>query len=123
VDIAGGVKALPDLPLVDTAPEIESIRNVSVATGTDGILQAHARLSQLVPNLVPTTGKLSILGSTLDKVTAEVGDIASNGTVAVSAYAVKRKDPLTRAVNGSCSVERRRVELPTSALRTQRSPN
>ena len=44
-------------------------------------------------------------------------------TAAVSAYAVNENNPLTTVVNGLHGVERRRIELPTSALRTQRSPN
>ena len=52
-----------------------------------------------------------MLGSILDKVTAEAYSIQNNGTLAVSAYLVKRKDPLTTQVNGS-SMRGRRESNP-----------
>ena len=44
-------------------------------------------------------------------------------TAAVSVYPVKQNNPLTTAVNGLRQVERRRVELPTSALRMCEHPD
>jgi hypothetical protein len=73
----------------------------------------------------PSTIDLTMNVYTDPKLLDVAGAVESRATeaVAVSACVVKRKDPLTTAVNESSGVERRRVELPTSALRTQRSPN
>ena len=113
LDVAGAMEALPALPLGDGR---QTAADVLSATGTDDLTP-----SPLVPVLVPTTGKPCILGSILDKATSNRGEGRKAGAVAASAYPVKRKDPLTTVVNGSPEVERRRVELPTSALRTQKN--
>ena len=65
--------------------------------------------SPLVPVLVPTSGKPGVLQSIIDKVASEAGKIGERGTIAVSACGVKRKDPLTKAVNGS--VQSGRLDL------------
>ena len=72
--------------------------------------------SQLVPNLVPTTGKTSILESILDKVTVEADRKESVEAVGVSAYAVKRKTPLTTSVNGVFNVGGKGLEPSTPSL-------
>ena len=79
------------------------------------------RRPPLVPLLVPASGKPGVLQSIIDKAASAARKIGERGTVAVSAYAVKENNPLTTAVNGLRKVERRRVELPTSALRKRRS--
>ncbi len=62
-----------------------------------------------------------MLGSILDKVTAEAGKPRGTETVAASACLVKRKDPLTTAVNGSHLVEPKGIEPSTSWLQTRGS--
>jgi len=114
LDVAGAMDALPALPL-SAGPQREAI--VVSATGTDDLTA-----SPLVPTLVPTSGKPCILGSILDKATRTKGEAAEAGAVAVSAYLVKRKDPLTRAVNGSSLVEPTGIEPATYWLQTNRSP-
>jgi hypothetical protein len=109
LDVAGAMEALPALPLV-VGEASEAV--AAKATGTD---------DSALPSLVPTTGKPCILGSILDKAAAEVERIGEVGTIAASVCPVNRKDPLTTLVNGSSGVERRRVELPTSALRINRN--
>ncbi len=94
LDVAGAMESLPSLPL-GAGPQREAVA-VS-ATGTDDLTA-----SPLVPTLVPTIGKPCILGSILDKVTETRAEATEAGAVAVSAYPVKRKDPLTITVNGSC---------------------
>ena len=98
--------ALPSLSL--TASE----SNNAKATRTD---------DSGVSQFAPTTGKTSILETILDNVTAERGKIQNNGAVAVSAYLVKSKDPLTNAVNGLPPVGATRLELVTSSLSSWRS--
>jgi integrase len=112
LDVAGAMEALPALPL-NTSP-LQQAR----ATGTN-----DQPVSPLAPTLAPTFGKTCMLGSILDKVACESTRGRRSAGGSASACVVKRKDPLTTLVNGSSIVERRRVELPTSALRTQRSPN
>ena len=115
LDVAGAMESLPSLPL-GAGPQTGA--NVLSATGTD-----DSTPSPLAPTLAPTTGKTRTLQSILDKIASAGEKSSATETIAASACLVNRKDPLTTGVNGSCEVERRRVELPTSALRTQRSPN
>ena len=115
LDVAGAMESLPNLPL---SAGTQRDRIAAKATGTE-----DSRLSPLVPTLVPTAGKQGLLWSTADKKTADQGATETANPFAVSSCPVKHKGPLTSAVNGPFQVDRRRVELPTSALRTQRSPN
>jgi len=110
LDVAGAVEALPALPL-GAGPQREGAA-VS-ATGTDNLTPLP-----LVPTLVPTTGKTCILESPADKIAAGRGEAEITGTVAVSACAVKAKDPLTTVVNGSSQVEVKGLEPSTCTLRT-----
>jgi integrase len=99
LDVAGAVESLPALPL-GVGPkdrQADSARIAASATGTD-----NSTPSPLVPVLVPTTGKPCITLAILDKTTDNRGEGRKAGAVAVSAYPVKRKDPLTTAVNGPC---------------------
>lgn len=96
LDVAGAVESLPALPITPEDGQADSARIAAKATGTDDLTP-----SPLVPVLVPATGKRCTLGAILDKVTANGGEEAEAGTVAVSACPVKRKDPLTTTVNGS----------------------
>jgi hypothetical protein len=64
-----------------------------------------------------TNGETTTLRSTFDGAASEGEKPPMSVAIAARVYPVQRKDPLTTAVNGSCEVERRRVELPTSALR------
>jgi integrase len=95
LDVAGAVESLPALPIGPENGQSDSAAFVAKATGTDDLTP-----SPLVPVLVPTSGKRCMLGAILDKVTGNRGEAAEAGTVAASAYPVKRKDPLTIAVNG-----------------------
>jgi integrase len=92
LDVAGAVEALPSLPL-GAGPQRAA--NVLRATGTD-----HFTPAPLVPLLVPTTGLASVLQSILDKDASKATETVEGGTVAVSAYLVKRKDPLAIALGG-----------------------
>jgi hypothetical protein len=115
LDVAGAVEALPALRLADGTQRGAAALS---ATGTD-----DSTPSPPVTVPVPTSGKPRVLQSIIDRVASVAEKIRDRGTVAVSAYAVKENNPLTSVVNGLRQVERRRIELPTSALRTQRSPN
>lgn len=108
LDVAGAMDSLPALPL-GAGTQREPI--AAKATGTD-----DKTPSPLVPVLVPTSGKRCKLWSILDKAAGKGGEAAEGGTVAASAYLVKRKDPLTTAVNGSGQVGVTRLELVTSSL-------
>ncbi len=102
LDVAGAVESLPALPIVAEDGQCDSARIAASATGTGNSIP-----SPLVPVLVPTTGKPCILGSILDKVTAEAEKPRATDGVAASACLLKRKDPLTTTVNGPCVRGRR----------------
>ncbi len=115
LDVAGAMEALPALPLMGR----EGTEAVALSTtGTD-----DSAACQFAPKFAPTTGKPCTLQSIMGKIASAAEKSRATAAVAASAYPVKRNNPLTSAVNGLQEVERRRVELPTSALRTQRSPN
>ena len=99
LDVAGAMEALPSLPL-GNGRQTEAAA-VS-ATGTD-----DSTPSPLVPTLVPTTGKPRVLQSIIGKIASESEENEEAGPVALSAYPVKRKDPLTTAVSGSSRRGRR----------------
>ena len=109
LDVAGAMESLPALPLGDGR---QTAANVLSATGTDDLTP-----SPLAPTLAPTTGKTGALQSIMDKIASAGRELSGAEPVAVSACPVKRNNPLTTGVNGLHQVERRRVELPTSALR------
>jgi hypothetical protein len=119
LDVAGAVESLPALPLVTEQPESVTERHSLAATGTDDVVGqagAGARPSQLVPNLVQTTGKSSILQSIVDKVAVQSSKPRSNGAVAVSACPVKQSNPLTIAVNGLVEERETGIEPATTSL-------
>jgi len=93
LDVAGAVEALPALPLGAGA---QTAGNVLSATGTDDLPP-----SPLVPVLVPTGDKRGRLQSIVGKSARASDETGEAESVAVSACLVKRKDPLTSAVNGS----------------------
>ena len=88
LDVAGAMETLPRLPLDG------GNRSREQATGTAGAK------SPLAPTLAPKSGKSSKSGSTADKGPTDPPEMAEQATVDVSACAVKRKNPLTIAVNG-----------------------
>ncbi len=108
LDVAGAMEALPALPL-ETGTQTEAA--ALSATGTN-----DSRACQLAPVLAPTTGKTSTLQSTIDKVASEAVRSRASATVAASACVVKRKDPLTSAVNGLCSERETGFGPATSSL-------
>ena len=59
----------------------------------------------------------------MDKIASAAEESSDAEAVGVSAYPVKRKDPLTMAVNGSYQVEPTGIEPATSWMQTRRSPN
>ena len=117
LDVAGDVESLVALPLGPEDRQSDSALIALSPTGTDNLTA-----SPLVPVLVPTTGKSCMLASILDMITAVGENEKEAPAVAVSAYRVKRKDPLTSTVNGSSSVEPKGIEPSTYWLQTNRSP-
>ena len=105
LDVAGAVESLPALPL---AGGTQSETIAAKATGTDDLTP-----SPLVPTLVPTSDKPSIFGSILDKMAGMRGERREADSVAVTACPVKRKGPLTTAVNGPNEGWLRGLEPPT----------
>jgi integrase len=118
LDVAGAVESLPSLPLGPEDGQSETQRIVARATGTD-----DSGPSRFAPGFAPDADKPRVLHTKNDNVSISSKKIGERRCVDASACPDNRKDPLTTAVNGSWGVERRRIELPTSALRTQRSPN
>jgi hypothetical protein len=93
LDVAGAVEALPSLPL-DGGSHPERI--AAKATGTN-----DSRASELAPTLAPTPDKPRVLQSISTLLSNQRPADAVPEALAVSACPVKRKDPLTTAVNGS----------------------
>ena len=102
LDVAGAMESLPALPLGDGR---QTAANVLSATGTD-----DSTASPLAPTLAPTTGKTCTLQSIMDKIASAAEKSRATDAVAASACPVKRKDPLTTAVNGLRLVEREEIE-------------
>ena len=119
LDVAGAIEALPELPLVGGGPYEADNEIIDVkATGTD-----DSAFRQFAPKFAPTTGKSCKLESIVGKLAGKTHQENSTEAIDVSSCHGKEKDPLTTSVNRPSLVERRRFELPTSALRTQRSPS
>jgi len=114
LDVAGAMEALPALPATGSQEQPDTLK----ATGTDDRPEGS-----LAPMLAPASGNLGTLGAITDKAATDRGDGESGETLAVSGCRDKRKGRLSTADNRPSKVERRRFELPTSALRTQRSPS
>ena len=64
---------------------------------------------------------MGVLETVADKVTNEVKTSASSSDAAITAYPVKRKGPLTTAVNGLLQVGATGLEPVTSSLSSWRS--
>jgi len=92
LDVQGAVESLPALPLTGG---IDTERLAVKATGTDDF-----RGSPLAPTLAPTTDKSGSLRSIMGNRSSEQPRDCGQAAVAVSACPVKRKGPLTTAVNG-----------------------
>lgn len=99
LDVAGAMDSLPSPPLGYGG---QTAANARSATGTDDL-----PASPLVPTLAPTTAKPRPLQSILDKIASAANKSGLPATVAVSAYPVNRKDPLTTRVSGSFKRGRR----------------
>ena len=116
LDVAGAMDLLPALPLGDGR---QTAANLLSATGTD-----DSTPSPFASTFAPTTGKTRTLQSIMDKIASEAEKSRATDAVDASACPVKRKDPLTTAVNGLCEEERQKgFEPATSWLQTRRSPN
>ena len=74
---------------------------------------------QFAPEFAPNAAKTRTLQSIMDKIASEAEKRRASGAVATTAYPVKRKDPLTTAVNGSHLVEPTGIEPATSWLQTR----
>ncbi len=108
LDVQGAMEALPALPLTG-GTQTEGI--AAKATGTDDL-----RASEFAPKFAPTPDKPCKLWSIVGNLSSESPKEPETGGVAVSACPVKRKDPLTIAVNGSFGVGGPRLELGTSTV-------
>ena len=108
LDVAGAMEALPALPLGDGR---QTAANVLSATGTD-----DSTASPLAPTFAPTTGKTCTLRSIMDRIASEAEKSSPSDAVAVSAYPVKRNNPLTTAVNGLHEERETGIEPATTSL-------
>jgi len=106
LDVAGAVESLPALPLGDGS---QDGANILSATGTDDLTAC-----QFAPKFAPTVGKPLTLQSIVDRTASAAAETADATTLAASACQVKRKDPLTIAVNGPHEGWLRGLEPPTS---------
>ena len=111
LDVHCALDALPQMPLDGTCNERAS------ATGTAG---ASVRFA---PEFAPNSDKVRQPGATGDKRAGFAGRHGDETSPVVSRDVDKGKHPSSTADNGCTEVERKRLELSTSALRTQRSPN
>ena len=115
LDVAGAVDALPALPLGDGSQAEAAALS---ATGTD-----EKAASQFAPKFAPTAAKPGLLGTILDRIVGECGAAPEEGGTEGNVLSIKQLRPLSTGDNGRTEVERKRFELSTSALRTQRSPS
>jgi hypothetical protein len=108
LDVAGAMEALPALPLeIGTQTGAAAVK----ATGTE-----DSTSSPLVPVLVPKSDKAGKSLATVVKMATETPRDEAGATVAVSAYAVNRKKPLTTTVNGFRKERETGFEPATSSL-------
>jgi hypothetical protein len=115
LDVHGALETIPAVPL-DGGHQFTGQR--AKATGTDDLPR-----SQFVLLFAPTSEFSGQTGSFPAKSAPRPEYRTEPSGHDISEVTVKRNNPLTVAVNGLHDVERRGVEPPTSALRTQRSPN
>ncbi len=108
LDVAGAVESLPALPL---GAGRQTAANVLSATGTD-----DSRSLPLAPMLAPTTGKVSILGSILDKAAKVAERTNAIRSIVASACPVKQNNPPTIAVNGLHKERETGIEPATTSL-------
>ena len=112
-DVLGALDALPELRL-----DVEPVQSSLKATGTDAVPNRT-----VAPTVAPTSGNRSKLLTLADQRVARRASAKTTAQGDASCCPLNENNPLTSAVNGLREVERRGVEPPTSALRTQRSPN
>ena len=104
LDVHGALDVLPALPLDGGGQGREQ------ATGTAGTE------CPLAPVLAPKSDKPGKSWSTRDNKPTDPPERVDDSAIAVSAHPVKRKEPLTTAVNGSLQERERGFEPPTSSL-------
>ena len=115
LDVHGALDALPALP-IDGSNTSEAKR----ATGTD---HSIAGLHQFAPGFAPTPDKSSESGAIGDKRQTTSDNRHAAKDSVVSAYPVKRKQPLSLADNGCRKVETKGLEPSTPGLQSRCSPN
>ena len=115
LDVQGALNSLPSL---DLNPRQTTERQSMRATGTDDMLS-----SQLVPMLVPNSGKAGQTVSFVVHSSTDAYDSSSKRLTNENPMKPSEKALSAVFANKAFQVERRGVEPPTSALRTQRSPN
>ena len=126
LDVHGALNSLPPL---DLNPSPSTERNAMRATGTDDqgsksyAISSDVPSSQFAPAFTPNSGKR---GQTVSF--AVISSADGDERVTRRATQENPNDSSEKALpavfaNKAFSVERRRIELPTSALRTQRSPS
>jgi len=112
LDVVGALDVLPSLPL---GRSDESQRQRATGTGSDP--------TPFAPGFVPTAGYWGANQSIQVKSHTEGGRVVERDDGEVSVSEVEGKHLLSTAVNGGLEMEPSGIEPPTSALRTQRSPN
>ena len=115
LDVAGAIESLPDLPIDRGQPNRRPLR-FQPTTGKNGDLQ-------FAPKFAPTTGRPGQSGTIPVKMAVPDDPPPELLSRAVKSCYDNSKGPLSTADNDPLQVERKRFELSTSALRTQRSPN
>jgi len=115
LDVYGALDSLPSLDM-NSSPSTE--RQAMRATGTDDIMS-----SQLVPMLLPNTGQSGEFGSFTVHSPTDDGESVVRMPTRENPINSSKKALQAVYVSKAFKVERRGVEPPTSALRTQRSPN
>ena len=108
LDVQGAVESFPSFPLAGGSGQE---RIAAKATGTDDWTP-----SPLAPTLALTTGKTSISGSIPVNTDGKPDAGPDAWRIAVSAYSVNEKSPLTTAVNGLQDVGVTGLEPVTSSL-------
>ncbi len=112
-----------DPRLLDVHGALDALPKLQLPVKQDAAELAARGSRQFAPKFAPTRCKPSLTQSSTVKTAADERSSPAEPRVSAIVVPVKRKSPLTWAVNGLHQVERKGVEPSTSALRTQRSPN
>ena len=123
LDVYGALDSLPSLDL-NSSPSTE--RQTMRATGTDdrdAVTDSRHAVTPFAPAFAPNSGKRGQTVSFAVISSDDAGERTPPRATLENHYESSKKALSAVFASKAFRVERRRIELPTSALRTQRSPS